>query len=89
MKPRQVIRYGPAILHDIEFSGCARRVPAIWETLRVTDGIGHSESGRSQDVAPSKEPRYEKQPEDLNPFRLLLLEVLYGGEIFKNEEFRK
>jgi hypothetical protein len=33
--------------------------------------------------------RYEKETKTLDSFHLLLLEMLYGGEIFKNHDFRK
>ena len=36
--------------------------------------------------APCKRLQYEKQTKILDSFRLLLLELLHGGEIFKNEE---
>ncbi|OGP93101.1 MAG: hypothetical protein A2156_08165 [Deltaproteobacteria bacterium RBG_16_48_10] len=39
--------------------------------------------------APSKRLRYEKQTKTLVSFRLLLIEMLHGGKIFKNHDFRE
>jgi hypothetical protein len=39
--------------------------------------------------APAKKFRFLKEIKTLDAFRLLLLETLHGGEIFKNHNFRK
>ena len=38
---------------------------------------------------PYKKPQYDGQTKTLDSFRLLLVEVLHGSKVFKNEEYEE
>jgi hypothetical protein len=54
--------------------------------LQFEEGAKGEQGGSSQDVSFQNRFGMKNKTEIPNSFRLLLIKVLHGGEIFKNEE---